>query len=259
MEEVSTLPLVETTDRKTSLSESDVRMTFDRQLDIFNPREHRDKCVVFIGVGTVGSWASLITAKLGISNIVLIDPDFVEIHNVANQVPGTAYIGSAKVEAMKTVLKSLCTVEPKVTQASFPMDADQLRDLAGVDFILVCGVDSMKVRAEIFEWLKVNRGLVSLYIDARTGGEVTRVFTVFPKDDSDLTDYAETLYSDDVSSIINETARALSEVKCTARSIADVSAYVGARITNCIRRHLTGRELKFEYCADISHDIWTAD
>lgn len=237
----------------------DIQLTFDRQLDIFNPNNYKNVTVVFVGVGTIGSYAALLTAKLGLKNIVLVDDDTVEIHNASNQLPGTKYIGMPKVDAVGSIIKDLCAIECVKINSKFPIEYTVMREFMGTDFILVCGVDSMSARKEIFEWLKSNARYVNLYIDGRTASEATRVFCVDPKSDSDMESYAGTLYSDDSSAIENETARALSDVKCTARSIADVSAYMGVRIANCIRKTLLLQPVKSEYVADITNDIWATD
>jgi hypothetical protein len=114
----------------------------------------------------------------------------------------------------------------------------------------------MKSRASIFEWLQKNQFNVKLFIDARTGGEVGRVFAFEPLSPIMMDEYSKTLHSDTPSPDMNEEVRRSSEVKCTARSIVDVSVTVAARITNTVRKYLTNKEYPFETAIDLRNDIW---
>jgi hypothetical protein len=114
----------------------------------------------------------------------------------------------------------------------------------------------MKSRAAIFEWLQKNQFNVKLFIDARTGGEVGRVFAFEPISPSLMIQYHATLHSDTPAEGMNEEVRRSSEVKCTARSIVDVSVTVAARITNTVRKYLTNKPYNFETDIDLKNDIW---
>jgi len=207
--------------------------------------------IVLIGAGTIGSWTALFLTKLGLNNITVFDPDIVENQNRANQLYGEEDIEYSKVSALSIRIEDLSSVHLRCAESQFP-------PLGGVptNCIVLVTVDSMKSRSAIFEWLTKNQFNVKLFIDARTGGEVGRVFAFEPMQPSLMEQYSHTLHSDTPDAEMNEEVRRSSEVKCTARSIVDVSVTVAARITNTVRKYLTNKEYPFETDIDLRNDIW---
>ena len=65
------------------------------------------KPVVVVGCGGLGSWTSLIMAKSGWREFVLVDPDVVEEKNLQNQAYFPEDVGLPKVVALKRKLESL--------------------------------------------------------------------------------------------------------------------------------------------------------
>jgi len=63
--------------------------------------------VLVVGCGGLGSWTSLIMAKSGWREFVLVDPDVVEEKNLSNQAYFPEDIGLRKVNALKRKLESL--------------------------------------------------------------------------------------------------------------------------------------------------------
>jgi molybdopterin/thiamine biosynthesis adenylyltransferase len=237
---------------QTGIEPNKVVRTYDRQIDIFNPSDPRMQVpIVLIGAGTIGSWTALFLTKLGLNDITVFDPDIVENQNRANQLYGEMNIGESKVQALDTQIHFLSGVEIERLVSKFPVDPPFIRQC-----IVLVTVDSMKSRLEIFEWLQTNKINVKLFIDARTGGEVGRVFAFEPMQPSLMEQYSHTLHSDIPDAEMNEEVRRSSEVKCTARSIVDVSVTVAARITNTVRKYLTNKEYPFETDIDLRNDIW---
>jgi molybdopterin/thiamine biosynthesis adenylyltransferase len=233
-------------------SEKVVR-TYDRQIDIFNPSDPRMQVpIVLIGAGTIGSWTALLLTKLGIKDIAVFDDDKVEVQNIANQLYGVNFINVPKVIALEKCTSALSGIGLECIHSKFPVIPSNLTR----SVIIIVTVDSMKSRSAIFEWLQKNQMNVKLFIDARTGGEVGRVFAFEPMQPSSMDAYSHTLHSDTPDAEMNEEVRRSSEVKCTARSIVDVSVTVAARITNTVRKYLTNKEYPFETDIDLRNDIW---
>jgi molybdopterin/thiamine biosynthesis adenylyltransferase len=207
--------------------------------------------IVLIGAGTIGSWTALFLTKLGLNDITVFDPDRVENQNRANQLYGESSITRLKVDALDITINDLSSVVLDVHSSNFPVDINLVHS-----YIVLVTVDSMKSRLAIFEWLQKNQMSVKLFIDARTGGEVGRVFAFEPIMPSAMDAYSHTLHSDIPDTNMNEEVRRSSEVKCTARSIVDVSVTVAARITNTVRKYLTNKEYPFETDIDLMNDIW---
>lgn len=231
---------------------TNVVRTYDRQIDLFDPNNPAMQVpIVLIGAGTIGSWTALFLTKLGLNDITVFDPDIVENQNRANQVYSEGAVGAKKVQALYNEIRWNSSIDINKMEFNFPINLPM-----GKNIILLVTVDSMKSRLKIFEWLMTNQFNVKLFIDARTGGEVGRVFAFEPMMPSAMTEYAKTLHSDTPSAEMNEEVRRSSEVKCTARSIVDVSVTVAARITNTVRKYLTNKEYPFETDIDLRNDIW---
>jgi molybdopterin/thiamine biosynthesis adenylyltransferase len=198
--------------------------------------------------------------KLGLNDITVFDPDIVENQNRANQLYGSSDIGVQKVQSLQYNIEKLSNIVINPIDYKFPLESP-FDESPGVELyrkkcIVIVTVDSMKSRIKIFEWLKEHWMSVNFFIDARTGGEVGRVFAFNPMIPSNMDEYAKTLHSDTPDSGMNEEVRRSSEVKCTARSIVDVSVTVAARITNTVRKYLTHKEYPFETDIDLRNDIW---
>ena len=59
----------------------ETQMVFDRQYQIFNPKEQKLNIIV-VGCGSIGSFVTLNLAKLGFEKITVLDFDKVEKENI---------------------------------------------------------------------------------------------------------------------------------------------------------------------------------
>lgn len=198
-----------------------------RQLGIYNPADHEDDAVTFIGVGGIGSFAAMGAAKLGLPGITLYDHDEVEAHNQPNQFYGLLDLDNPKVEAMHDHILRDRGEHGNVTMHN--MQVDGTTDLRGV---VVSGLDSMEARTSVWEAIKLNPA-VPLYLDARIGGPVIVVYAVDPNDFDDIASYEKTLHTDEEGE----------DAPCTERGIIDVGLQVGAILTRALRRHFTGQDI----------------
>jgi hypothetical protein len=241
---------------------------YSRQIGLFNPYDKSNQVpVVVVGAGTIGSWTTLFLAKIGIEQITVFDEDAVEIQNIANQVYGPFQHGQKWWELSKQIelmtgyqIKGFNIQFPPGdfvdVSGGIPIPSLESSLLPSGQFILIVTVDSMKSRKAIFEWLKVNFYKVRFFIDARTGGEVGRVFAFNPTIASNHDKYLDTLHDDTPDEAMSEELRAASNVKCTERSIVDVSVTVASRIVNSVRKYITKKEVPFETDIDLRNDIW---
>src|SRR5699024_2288265 len=72
----------------------------------------RDKEVIILGCGSVGSLVALQLAKSGIGKFLLVDNDIVEYHNLCRHQCGISDVGKYKTEALKErILKINTTAE----------------------------------------------------------------------------------------------------------------------------------------------------
>jgi molybdopterin/thiamine biosynthesis adenylyltransferase len=199
---------------------------YKRQTDWYDPRVHEGS-VTMIGCGGIGSAAAIALAKLGIPRMRLIDHDTVEPHNLPNQMYDIADVGKPKVEALADRLVAMrgdtLDLTPEVARIT---EGSEWKPSG----IVVSGLDSMEARNTIWrEFIRKNVN-VSLYIDARLGGEKIVLYAINPMEKGGIDLYEETLYSD-------EDAK---EDPCSRRSIIDVGFSTAALITRAVRKHLTG-------------------
>ena len=101
-------------------------------------RRLQDRKVVITGVGGLGGWIALLCARVGISNIVGIDPDRVELSNLHRQILYTrSDIGELKVEACK---KALSAVDEDICFTGLPIRISEPEDileyLDGADLVI---------------------------------------------------------------------------------------------------------------------------
>jgi hypothetical protein len=194
-----------------------------RSLDIFNPDNARP--VTIIGCGSIGSFAALTLAKMGVSSFNLWDGDTVGIENIGCQNFGHNHIGKAKVEALKDIIVSNSSVEPEsiVCNNEFVTEDSTLPRR-----ITIVGVDSMAARKVI--WSKI-KNKVPLMVDGRIGGQVVRVFSVLPT--NDYAEYYEKYFVSDQDAY---------QLPCTQRNVSYVANIVQAIIGRAVRNFIeTGR------------------
>src|SRR3990167_983468 len=157
-----------------------------------------------VGAGGIGSPAAIALAKMGVGGLTLWDEDIVEDHNLPNQFHLADSIGDRKVDALAYLL-SLFVGEETNLHIRQERLTEGIRTLDGV---VVSAVDSMASRKAIWQAAKFSLG-TELFIDARMGGQLLRLYTLNPHDPLLTKDYEATLYEDE---------EAL-HLPCTAQSI----------------------------------------
>lgn len=194
------------------------RVDYWRQLDLVSPDRLRFPVTV-VGVGGIGSPVALALAKMGIRRLTLYDPDVVEAHNLPNQMYRLRDVGRPKVEALAELLGELASTEVRPIREAV---TDQR-----LEGVVVSAVDTMAARDQIWRDAIRYRGSVPLYVEARMGGEVSRVLAVRPADPDDVRFYETTLYTD----------QAATEDPCTAQAIIYTTFGVAALVANQVKRH----------------------
>lgn len=115
--------------RNTGLLESDVML---------------DKCVVLVGVGSVGSFVAMELARSGVGAFVLIDTDILEIHNICRHQCGFDDLGRYKVDAVKDKILNINPNAKVVTFRSVVqrVPESELRAYLGRNTVIVGGGDN---------------------------------------------------------------------------------------------------------------------
>jgi molybdopterin/thiamine biosynthesis adenylyltransferase len=206
-----------------------------RQEGIFNPRGRRPHQVNVVGVGGIGSPTVMCLSKMGMDRISAWDNDHVEMHNLPNQFYRFSDLSKSKVDGIADIVNDFSGVEVKTNNQL--LKEEDAKELNG---ITVCGVDSLDIRRELWNGIKFNVQ-IPLYIDARMGGQVCRIFSIVPTDLKDIEYYEK--------SILPTTKP--QTTPCTERAIIYNTFMIAALISNQVKKFIMGEELKREIVFDM--------
>ena len=166
-------------------------MDYRKQINLIDAEEVNVPINV-IGCGALGSWLVLFLLKMGFKNITVYDFDNIEEHNIPNQCFSENQIGMAKVDAMY----SLCKMFNKDAEerVKFVNQKITLKEVWDMEGIILCAVDSMRVRKEIYT-NSIKRKDCDLFIEARLSIWGAYVYTL--TQNTIFEKYEETLYDDE--------------------------------------------------------------
>src|SRR3989344_8093067 len=112
------------------------------------------KTVVIVGLGSLGSYTSILLAKLGI-NLILIDRDIIERHNLERQVLyDKKDVGKLNALTAKEKLKKINN-KIKIKEHAADLDYENI-DLLKSDLVLDC-TDNFETRFLINDYCKKNK------------------------------------------------------------------------------------------------------
>lgn len=211
-----------------------------RQVDLVTPADLTFG-VNLIGAGGLGSPIALALAKMGCPRLAIFDPDVVEPHNLPNQLFRLADVDRPKVEALAEILREFADVAVDAVRES----VDERR----FDGVVISAVDTMAARRSIWERSVRFRAGVTLYIDARLGGEVGRVLTTLPTNPLAIERYETSLFSDDDASI----------EPCTAQATMYTTLGIASLVANQVKRYARGESLIADQVIDFSTSTLLAD
>ena len=182
------------------------------------------------GLGNIGSWTSLLLARMGYS-LYLYDYDIVEARNVGSQFYCIDDIGKTKTLAMRDHINNL-TSNYKIN-----LFGKYERESLASDIMISC-FDNMKARKLMFEkWLEYQTSKkvrhpkeVNIFIDGRSQAEVGYVFTV--KSRSEAKRYKEYLFQDDD----------IPDAECSFKSTSHNGSMIASIITTTLANHITNKK-----------------
>jgi len=164
-------------------------MDLIRQLEIFKPRNFKQKRIDVIGVGATGSYVVWLLSKIGLTNIHIWDDDIIERHNIPNQCFMLDHINKSKVIAMKEMVKNGTGIDI-IEHEEKVIDTQKLGQVV---FLLV---DSMKTRKVIWENILKYKLNVECMIETRMSSTSGRVYTIKPYNPAHIKKWEGTLCSD---------------------------------------------------------------
>ena len=142
---------------------------YSRQRNLFDHEKVGRIPITIIGAGSIGSFTCLMLAKVGFTNITVIDFDTVEEHNLPNQFFPMDAVGKEKTLALRDMVKLFTGVDIRTETKKF--------DMSVVEGVVIMAVDKMDVRQEIFKVFFKSDNCLG-FVDARMGGLEFRVFTI---------------------------------------------------------------------------------
>ncbi|MBL8158199.1 ThiF family adenylyltransferase [bacterium] len=143
-----------------------------RHRPLFDPAMWDDP-IVIIGCGGLGSHLAWSIARLGVREIVLVDGDVLESHNLANQAYASSDVGKLKVEALAYALRRSLDVDVSIV----PEFIREARMLAPVVFMCV---DTMRDRKLIMDTCLKGNADVRYVFDGRMDASHGVVYSIDP-------------------------------------------------------------------------------
>ena len=128
-------------------------VSFLRHSGFVGPDDCNEYTLNIIGVGATGSMIAMIAARMGWHRFRIWDLDFVESHNLPNQIYNYNHIGQKKVDALEDVLTSF---NPDILVEKHPyfFETEKHKDL--LDGPLILTVDSLSARKDIYNSFYMN-------------------------------------------------------------------------------------------------------
>lgn len=145
--------------------------------------------ITIIGAGAIGSFTCLSLAKMGFQDIEIWDFDKVDTVNMSSQFYRLQDIGNTKADAIHHLVADFTGVGVKAKNRRYE-PGDRLEG------IVICAVDSMKARRDIFETHKLLAREVPFVIDPRMAIEDMALYTYVPVNFQDCERYEKTLHND---------------------------------------------------------------
>jgi molybdopterin/thiamine biosynthesis adenylyltransferase len=202
----------------------------------------KEKTMIVVGLGGVGSWLSFILSRFSPKALYLYDNDIVEEHNLGGQLFGTNMCNLKKTDVitqfiyhMNIGLNNTYIANHNVFLAHIPIILNSFPD-----YTFIC-IDNMEGRYILYEdWknkvitvkeeFKRNKAL----IDIRMSIDTIQIYTVLP-DEYSLQKYEESLFSDDEADAVT----------CNRKQTTYVCALCAGLIGNTVVEHIRYSHLGF--------------
>lgn len=192
------------------------------------PRDKLEVPVTIIGAGAIGSWVTLLLAKMGVEKLTVFDPDVVAIENVSCQLYGPDDLEKPKVIALKQLVGRMTAARTD----TFNHRPEKWTPDPATRGIVICAVDCMETRKAIFEEIVKSHFQVKYFIDTRMGAESAMMYVVNPHNIKDKETYLKSLYS-------NEDAV---QEPCTAKSTGYTASLLSGWAVKAVKDIILGAD-----------------
>ena len=112
-------------------------LNLSKSYDFFKPEAVKES-IHIIGCGSVGSTVTELLVRFGLTKLVLYDFDWVEPHNLANQIFLQEHVSKPKIEALTDIL---CSINPEIKNTIKGVPGYVGHKLSGYVFLCVDNID----------------------------------------------------------------------------------------------------------------------
>ncbi len=197
------------------------------------------------GVGTIGSWLSLLLARTGDHTLIMYDDDEVELLNLSGQLFTKEDVGNLKTVSMFDRIIEFTEIPEQNV-----MTMKRLKSDSYVSSVCFSCFDNMEARKTMFEqWC--NRNDRTIFIDGRMNIENYEVFTVL-KGDEDK--YRKTLFDD----------KDIPDQICSLKNTSHTGALIAGRMVTGFTNYLSNvamemniRDTSFHFREDMQLQLIT--
>jgi len=139
-----------------------------------------DKKVVLVGIGSVGSTAAAQLVKAGIQDLVLIDPDQLEVHNIVRHLCDLDDLGRYKIDAVGDRLKRINpSVKLQLFKRDFVEDYEEIdKSISDAD-LMVISTDTPNSR-QVANMIAIDKKIPAIYISLHERAKTGSVYRVVP-------------------------------------------------------------------------------
>lgn len=184
--------------------------------------------IVLAGVGGIGSYVAFMLSRMQPAYLTLIDPDRVELVNLAGQLFSSKDVGNLKVQTIANFVRSYSQY---YNICASPKRFDEEHCMTSP--IMICGFDNMEARKVFFKaWEEQLPNLnpsEALFIDGRLSAEAFQVITIQGDDKNAIEQYKKDFLFTD-----NEADATVCSYKQTTYMAAMIASTILNTLTNWV-------------------------
>lgn len=206
-------------------------LKFSRSIDIINP-DKLNMPIVVVGAGSIGSWATLALAKMGCSDLTVIDHDEVSEENIGPQIYGPNDIGKKKVSVLAKIIEDRVGLKIKTYSSK---GESVLGDLTKV--ILILALDSLEARRQCV--IANGNKPPSVIIDMRMKKELISAYLAFDK--KSTLNFQKSL----------DNKVKVDEGKCSEKAVSYNTFICGGLVANFVKKIANKEDLPHSLIVDL--------
>lgn len=216
--------------------------------DLVNIDKLTNMKVFMLGAGSIGSFAAISMAKMGIINCSIVDFDSVEIHNQANQIYNWHQAGKLKISCLKSIIDQYSKNNWNWNFTKDKLDTiENVSQYANGCNIIISAVDNMDARQLLFNYCIEKASSIDMFIDARIGAVQSECYAIQPFMPEEVEEFTKNNL---------DNSSTMPDIKCTEKSIIFPVMWTSSWITSCLYHIANGTQDQIPFCIDINFNTW---